>query len=135
MVYMMPTLYRRYVDDTMARMSSTDAAVDFLSTLNNSLHSSLSFAIEFPVDNKIPFIEMEIIKTELRLKHKCIERRQTLACCCISMIDRAYALSSTTEAFNEECTELRFIFIRLDYPITMINSTINKFIHNISSSG
>ena len=49
------------------------------------------------------------------------------------MIYRAYALSSTNEAFNQECTRLRSIFTRLDYPITMINSTINKFIRNISS--
>ena len=37
----MPTLYKRYVDDTLAIMPSTDAAFDFLSTLN-SLHHSLS---------------------------------------------------------------------------------------------
>ena len=29
----------------------------------------------------------------------------------------AYALSSSTEAFNEECAKLRSIFSRLDYPI------------------
>ena len=46
---------------------------------------------------------------------------------------RAYALSSTTEAFNQECTRLRSIFTRLDYPITIINSTINKFIQNLSA--
>jgi len=49
------------------------------------------------------------------------------------MIHHAYALSSTTEAFNQECTRLRSIFTRLDYPITTINSTINKFIQNLSS--
>ena len=57
----MPTLYKRYVDDTLAITPSTDVAFDFLSTLN-SLHPSLSFTIEFPIDNKIPFIGMEIIK-------------------------------------------------------------------------
>ena len=31
-----------------------------------------------------------------------------------TMIHRAYALSSTTEAFNQKCTELRSIFTRLD---------------------
>ena len=49
------------------------------------------------------------------------------------MIHRAYALSSTTEAFNQECTRLRSIFTRLDYPTTTINSTINKFIQNLSA--
>ncbi|MCV6629075.1 MAG: hypothetical protein OIF50_04360 [Flavobacteriaceae bacterium] len=57
----MPTLYRRYVDDTLAKMPSTEAAADFLTTLN-SLHPNLSFTMEVPVYNKIPFIGMEIIK-------------------------------------------------------------------------
>ena len=43
---LMPTLYKRYVDDTLAKMPSTDAAVDFLTTLNG-LHPSLSFMMEF----------------------------------------------------------------------------------------
>ena len=44
------------------------------------------------------------------------------------MLHRAHALSSTTEAFNEECAKLRSIFSRLDYPIGLVNSTINMFI-------
>ena len=44
------------------------------------------------------------------------------------MLDRAHALSSTTEAFNEECAKLRSIFSRLDYLIGLVNSTINMFI-------
>ena len=54
-----------YTDDTLARMPSTDAAVDFLTTLN-SLHPSLSFTMDLPVDNKIPFIGMEIIKNRTK---------------------------------------------------------------------
>ena len=45
-----------------------------------------------------------------------------------TMLHRAHALSSTTEAFNEECAKLRSIFSRLDYPIGLVNSTINMFI-------
>ena len=43
------------------------------------------------------------------------------------MIRRAYALSSTTEAFNAECAKLRSIFIRLDYSMSLIDSAINNF--------
>ena len=49
------------------------------------------------------------------------------------MLHRAYALSSTTEAFNKECAKLRSIFSRLDYPIGLIISTINMFIQNIAT--
>ena len=50
-----------------------------------------------------------------------------------TMLYRVYALSSTTEAFNEECDKLRSIFSRLDYPIGLINSTIDMFIQNITT--
>ena len=50
-----------------------------------------------------------------------------------TMLHRAYALSSTTEAFNEECDKLRSIFSRLDYPIGLINFTVDMFIQNITT--
>ena len=128
-------------------MPSTDAAVDFLTTLNG-LHPSLSFTMELPVDNKIPLIGMEIIKngtkietqvyrkptnTGLLLHFKSHMDKRYKDCLLKTMIHRAYALSSTTEAFNQECTRLRSIFTQLDYPIMTINSTINKFIQNLSA--
>ena len=45
-----------------------------------------------------------------------------------TMLHRAYALSSTTEAFNEECAKLRSIFSRLDYPWSLIESVISNFV-------
>ena len=49
-----------------------------------------------------------------------------------TMIHQAYALSSTTEAFNQECTRLRSIFTQLDYPLAKINSTITTTIQSFS---
>ena len=60
---LMPNLYRRDVDDTLERMPNTDAATMFLTTLND-LHPSLTFTIELPVNDRIPFIGIEIIKNE-----------------------------------------------------------------------
>ena len=45
---------------------------------------------------------------------------------CSELKHCAYALSSLTEAFNEECAKLRSIFSRLDYPI---NIGLIKFHH------
>ena len=45
----------------------------------------------------------------------------------LTMIHRAYTLSSITEAFNAECAKLRSIFSRLDYPVSLIDSAINNF--------
>ena len=51
------------------------------------------------------------------------------------MVHRAYALSSTTEAFNEESTQLRSIFSRLDYPCSLIESVISNFVSRKPSVG
>ena len=53
-------------------------------------------------------------------------------CLLKTMIHRAYALSSTTEAFDQERARLRSIFTRLDYPLAMINSIITKTIQSLS---
>ena len=43
------------------------------------------------------------------------------------MLHRAYVLSSTTEAFNEECAKLRTIFSHLDYPWSLTDSFVSNF--------
>ncbi|XP_015774439.1 PREDICTED: uncharacterized protein LOC107352642 [Acropora digitifera] len=138
---MVPSLYKRYVNDTLARMPNADAAADFLATLNG-LHPSLKFTTELPSENTIPFIGIQIINgTELETR---VYRKPTNTGVLLhfqshvdksyktgllkTMLHRAHALSSTTEAFNEECAKLRSIFSRLDYPIGLVNSTINMFI-------
>ena len=144
---MIPSLYKRYVDDTLARMPNNVAAAEFLTTLNG-LHPSLKFTMELPSDNMIPFIGIEIIKNGTELETR-VYRKPTNTGLLLhfqshvdkryktgllkTMLHRAYALSSTTEAFNEECDKLRSIFSRLDYPIGLINSTIDVFIQSITT--
>ena len=81
----MPHLYKRYFDDTLARMPSADAATVFLSALNG-LHPSLTFTMEFPVDIKIPFIGIDIVKNGTNLKLRFTENQQTLDCCYTSIV-------------------------------------------------
>ena len=78
---------------------------------------------------------------EQKLKLKSIESQPILACFYISivilinakdsllktMLRRAFALSFTTEALNEECAKLRPIFSRLDYPWSLTDSAISNF--------
>ena len=111
------------------------------------LHPSLSFTMELPIDNKISFIGIEIIKNRTKIDTQ-VYRKPTNTglllhfhshtdkrykdCLLKTMIRRAYALSWTTEAFNQGFTRLRSIFNRPDYPLAMINSTITKTIHSFS---
>ena len=57
------------MDDTHARMSNTDAATMFLTTLNG-LHTGLSFTMELPVDDRIPFIGKNGTKLETQVYRK-----------------------------------------------------------------
>ena len=50
------------------------------------------------------------------------------------MISLAYRLSSTPTAFSEECDKLRTTFLNLDYPVNLISSSINEFMHNIDNT-
>ena len=78
---MVPSLYKRYVDDTLVRMPSTDAAADFLTKLNG-LHPNLKFRVELPADNTIPFIGIEILRMEHNLKPVFTESQPTLVYSC-----------------------------------------------------
>ena len=143
----MPHLYRRYIDDTLAGMPNTDAATMFLTTLNG-LHLSLSFRMELPVDDRIPFIGIDIINNGTKLETQ-VYRKPTNTGLLLhfhshtdkcykdsylkTLFHRAYALSSTT--FNEECAKLRSIFSRLDYPWSLIDSVIANFVYRKPSVG
>ena len=61
--------------DTLARMPSTDAATLFLTTLHG-LHLSLTFTMELPVNGRIPFFGIEIIKNGIELETR-IRRKST----------------------------------------------------------
>ena len=108
----------------------------------------MKFTMELPADNMIPFIGIEIIKNGTELETH-VYRKPTNTGLLLhfqshvekcyktgllkTMLHRAHALSSMTEAFNEECAKLRSIFSQLDYPIGLINSTIDMFIQNIAT--
>ena len=59
--------------------------------------------------------------------------KQYKRCLLSTMINRAYRLSSTPNAFSEECNKFRPTFLNLDYPANLINSSVNKFLHNIDN--
>ena len=117
-------------------------------TMLNGLHLSLKFTIELAADNKIPFTGIEIIKNGIELETRVYRKpintglllhfqthvdKHYRTRLLKTMLQRAYALSSRKEAFNEERAKLRPIFCLLDYPIGLINSTINIFVQNITS--
>ncbi|XP_071950796.1 uncharacterized protein [Antedon mediterranea] len=126
----MPKYYKRYVDDTLVFMPNLEAANEFLALLNTT-HPAIAFTMETAVNNSIPFLGMLITK-DLEKLHTRVYRKPTdtglllhynshvdnkyKRSLCITMLNRAYKLSSTHQLFNDECEILRKIFKRLKYP-------------------
>ena len=64
---LIPSFYRRYVDDTLAIMPGLDAAESFLGVLNG-LHPSIHFTMELSNNDSIPFIGTLITKNGNKLE-------------------------------------------------------------------
>ncbi|XP_068734877.1 uncharacterized protein [Montipora capricornis] len=66
----LPSLYKQYVDDTLAFVDNiNDAAESFLHVLNKS-HPSLEFTMELAVENSLPFLGIKITKIGCSLETK-----------------------------------------------------------------
>ena len=138
------SFYKRYVDETLTIMPDLNIFVDRL----NSCHGNLKFTMEIAEQNTISFVGMNITENGNRIEtsvyrkstntglllhyHSHVDKRYK-DCLLTTMIHRAHQLSSTPTAFSDECNKLRSTFLNLDYPINLINSAINKFLHNIDN--
>ena len=58
-----PTLYRRYVDDTFALFQSKSHAEAFFKYIN-TIHPNIKFTLEHEKDNKLPFLDVEVNRTQ-----------------------------------------------------------------------
>ncbi|XP_020614053.1 uncharacterized protein LOC110052286 [Orbicella faveolata] len=141
----LPSFYKRYVDDAFTIMPDLNKANDLLDKLN-SCHENLNFTMA--KQDSIPFVGMNITKCGNRLETS-VHRKSTNTglllhyhshvnkhyegCLLSTMINRAYHLSSTPTVFSEECGKLRTTFLNLDYPVNLINTSINKFLYNIDN--
>ncbi|XP_068712836.1 uncharacterized protein [Montipora foliosa] len=143
----LPSFYKRYVDDTFTIMPDLNKANAFLDKLN-SCHENLNFTMEIDEQGTISFVGMNITKCGNRLEtsvhrkstntglllhyHSHVDKRYK-RCLLSTMINRAYRLSSTPNVFSAECNKLRTTFLNLNYPVNLINSSINEFLHNIDN--
>ena len=143
-----PSFYRRYVDDTLVLMPNVEAASSFLDHLNN-IHPSLSFTMEVEHNNSIAFLGISITSKQRKLETQVYTKPTNAGlllhfkshvdnrykkCLVNTMVNRAHKLSSTDEAFSSECAKLRNTFIKLGYPISLINSVIAKFTDDLTAN-
>ncbi|XP_033111568.1 uncharacterized protein LOC117112580 [Anneissia japonica] len=140
----MPAFYRRYVDDTIVFMPTHDSAHHFLNILNES-HHSINFTMEIASNNSINFLGMVIYKNSSSLETRVYKKptnkglllhyeshvdnkyKRNLV---LTMLDRAFKLSSTNEIFEKEAKEIELMFLRLKYPQNLINNIIRDFMQS-----
>ena len=138
----MPSFYHRFVDDTITSQRSLATAEDFLDTLNNC-HESLNFTMECEVDGKLSFLGMEAIRndehfetkvhvkptnTGLLLHYQSHVDRRYKRSLITTMLNRAFSLSSSWKHFVEECDRLKNVFVHLQYPLSLVDSIISRFV-------
>ena len=117
------------------------SAYSFLHVLND-LHPSISFTMELPTENKLPLLGMVLkkdsqnITTSVYVKptntglllHYNSHFDNRYKSLIITMLDRAFKLSSNWSLFHEECIRLKTLFLQLAYPEHLIHSMISNVI-------
>ena len=108
----------------------------------NDVPPSLSFAMEFEHDGSILILGMVILSSGNKLTTKVYRKpndnglllnfqshvdNKCKRGLVNTMVDRAYRLSSTKEAFSTEWDKLRTMFSKLRYLKDMVDSTIHRF--------
>ena len=140
---LIPSFYKRYVDDTLAMTPGLDTAECFLDVLN-ALHPSILFTMELSNNVSIPFIGTLITKngnkletqvyrkstntglvlhfqshTDLRYK-KCLIKTMHYGLSC-----KRVALYASSIRRVDECSHLKCMFHHLGYPSSLVNCIID----------
>ena len=117
-------------------------STDFLSVLNDA-HLAIQFTMETAVNNSLPFVGMVITKTNNHLNtfvcRKKINKGLLLhyqshvdnrykRSLIRTMLDRAKRLSSPPDLFYKESYDLMKMFLKLKYPVKLIDSNFKRFV-------
>ena len=127
----------------LALVPDLTAATDFLSVLNDA-HPAIQFTMETAVNNKLLFIGMVITKTDNHLNTS-VYRKKTNKGLLLhyqshmdnrykrslirTVLDRAKRLSSLPYLFSKECYDLKKMFLKLKYPVKLMDYLYNNQIN------
>ena len=124
-----PPFYARYVDDILCAFSCESDAMKFLQTLNSS-SNVLKFTIEKEADNKIPFLDVLIQKSDHGLQFALYKKTTNTGrylpsdshsparykkAAIRNLIFRAHRICSSPELFEASYREIKAIFIQNGY--------------------
>ena len=142
-----PQYYFRYVDDTLCFFDNESHANEFLTFLN-TIHPNIRFTIEKSVQSSIPFLDIKLtivdnlINTEVfrkptftacLLNFKSIVPRQWKIALIKTLVYRAYRLSSSWSAFDNEIKILKDILTFNNFPYWWLERHVRAFLNAIYS--
>ena len=112
-------------------------------SIKDHCHPSAKFTMEVERNASLPFIGVELlnlaprIKTKVYVKptntglllhyqsHVDIRYKRSLI---LTMLDRAYRISSDWSYFSQECDRLETVFLKLKYPKHLFNLAVKQFV-------
>ena len=137
-----PIKYNRYVDDCFLVFKSKVHASKFLEYLN-SKHKNISFTSELEHDNKLPFLDILIDKSNNKLSTD-VYRKDTYTGLGLNylsfipelfkinsiktLLHRAYNICSDWKKFHIEVERLREYFYTNSYPKYLIDKHVKRFV-------
>ena len=139
-----PAYYRRYIDDTFLLFKKQDHVKSFLEYLN-SQHPNIKFTCEEESDCSLSFLDVSVKKIN-NIFETSVFRKATFFglgtsyfSFCSSrfksnilstLISRAYKVCSTYKNLDIEFKFLKNFFIENGFPLSMINSSIRRYLNN-----
>ena len=138
----MPFIYARYVDDIFLLVQN----VSQINKLKNlfEVHSVLKFTFEIEKNNQLAFLDTILTKQESTISTT-VYVKTTSSGDCINfssicpdtykkgaiktLLHRAYQICSSWDSLHQEIYRLKQLFTNNDYPMALIDKTINQFLH------
>ena len=142
--YFKPVFYRRYLDDTFLLFNNADAAQQFFTFINNK-HPNISFTFEGEQNGCLNFLDVTVTKinncfttsvfrkktfTGLGLNYFSNIFSQYKVSTIMTLINRAFTLTSSYQNFHNEIEYLREFFINNMYPEKLFNTILKKFLNH-----
>ena len=140
-----PVYYKRYVDDIFVLFKSNEHVKKFHRYLN-SRHPNMSFTYETEVDNKMPFLDVEITRHDNKFQTSTyrkptfsgvysnyqsylpVEYKRGLL---LTLLYRALTISSSYIDFHGEVVKLKEIWQKNGYPLFFIDKCVYLFLDKL----
>ena len=138
----------RYVDDVFAILGNREQAAAVLKCLNSLYPSNIEFTIEHEVDEKLPFLDTTVIRCAGKYTSS-MYRKPTFTGVYLNwtsltairyklglircLAERIWRICSVEAERMKEIERLKQILYKNDYPVDVVERTINKFLERKAS--